>query len=180
MLETSLTTTILDTLFVRLLEIVVGTPISGGGGARNHDILAAFMTILITQNTTKLILPSCLRTNEQIRLFALSTVCKNLTPSYGSNFSKETNLRQTAFKCYNGGTLFYISDDERSLVTRLVGTCLASNSPNLTYLSLEGIATNETIQALVTNVPGCPKLQYLCFSQNKVYVLEYYLIIFIM
>ena len=90
MLETSLTTTILDTLFVRLVEIVVGTPITDGGGARNHDILAAFMTILITQNTTKLILPPCLRTNEQIRLFALSTVWKNLTPSYGSNLKKET------------------------------------------------------------------------------------------
>ena len=154
------------------MEIVVGTPISDGGGARNHDILAAFMTILITQNTTKLILPPCLRTNEQIRLFALSTVCKNLTPSYDSNFKKETNLRQISFKCYNDGTPFYISDDERSLVTRLVGTCLASYSPNLTYLSLEGIATNETIQALVTNGPGCPKLQYLSFSQNRVYTIK--------
>ena len=77
-LESSLSTQVLDTLFVRIMEIIVGTSVSDGGGARNHDILAAFMTILITNKTVKLILPSCLRTNEQIRLHALSTVYKNL------------------------------------------------------------------------------------------------------
>ena len=43
----------------------------------------------------------------------------------------------------------------------------ASYSPKLKYLSLQGVATNDTIQELVTNTPGCPNLQYLCLSHNK-------------
>ena len=127
------------------MEIIVGTSISDGGGARNHDILAAFMTILITNKTVKLILPSCLRTNEQIRLHALSTPYKNLYRQNDEQY-KTNNLQQIAFKCYNDGTLFYISDEERDLVTQIIGTCLASGSPKLTYLSLQGLATNDTVQ----------------------------------
>lgn len=151
------------------MEIIVGKSIADGGGAQNHDILAAFMTILITPKTVKLILPSCLRTNEQIRLYALSTVHKNLsTTNDNDDIKKENNLQQIAFKCYNDGTLFYISDEERNMVTNIMGTCLATHSPKITYISLPGIATNDTIQALVTNEPGCPNLQYLCLSNNKV------------
>lgn len=158
----------LDILFVRIMEIIVGKSIANGGGARNHDILAAFMTILITKRTVKLILPPCLRTNEQIRLYALSTVHKNLSNTGDHANSESNNLQQIAFKCYNDGTLFYISDEERHLVCKIMGTCLATYSPKLTYISLEGVATNETIQALVTNQPGCPNLRYLCLSHNKV------------
>ena len=159
----------MDTIFVRIMEIIVGTPIEDGGGSRNHDILAAFMTILITQKTVKLVLPSCLRTNEQIRLHALSTVYRNLRNDDG-NVKKENNLQQIAFKCYNDGKLFYISDEEKNMITKIMGTCLASYCPKITYISLPGIATNDTIQALVTNEPGCPNLKYLCFSNNKVYI----------
>ena len=166
-MESSLSTQVLDTLFVRIMEIIVGTSISDGGGARNHDILAAFMTILITNKTVKLILPPCLRTNEQIRLHALSTVFRNLN-RLDDDKSNVNCLQQIAFKCYNDGILFYISDEERSLVTKIVGKSLASFSPKLTYLSIQGIATNDTVQELVTNAPGCPNLQYLCLSHNKV------------
>ena len=159
------------------MEIIVGTPIADGGGARNHDILAAFMTILITQKTVKLILPSCLRTNEQIRLHALSTVYRNLSTT-NDDVKKENNLQQIAFKCYNDGTLFYISDEERNMVTQIMGTCLATHSPKITYISLTGIATNDTIQALVTNEPGCPNLQYLCLSNNKVLIITFNSILF--
>ena len=71
------------------MEIIVGTSISEGGGARNHDILAAFMTILITNKTVKLVMPACLRTNEQIRLHALSTAYKNLSKNQGLHRSYE-------------------------------------------------------------------------------------------
>ena len=81
-LEASLSAQILEALFVRIMEIIVGTSISNGGGARNHDVLAAFMTIMITPKTVKLVLPSCLRTNEQIRLYALSTVLRNLNGTF--------------------------------------------------------------------------------------------------
>ena len=167
-LESTLSTNVLDTLFVRIMEIIVGNPITNGGGARNHDILAAFVTILLTKRTVKLVLPSCLRTNEQIRLYALSTVYKNLSNSGEHANSEDNNLQQIAFKCYNDGPLFYISDEERHLVSKIMGTCLATYSPKLTYISLEGVATNETIQALVTNQPGCPNLRFLCLSHNKV------------
>ena len=149
------------------METIVATSISEGGGARNHDILAAFMTILITNKTVKLIMPACLRTNEQIRLHALSTTYKNLSKR-NDQTNKINGLQQIAFKCYDDGTLFYISDEERTLVTKIIGRCLASNCPKLTYLSLQGVATNDTVQELVTNNPGCPNLHYLCLSHNKV------------
>ena len=123
LLESSLSTHILDSIFVRIMEMIVGTSIKDGGGARNHDILAAFMTILVTHKTVKLILPSCLRTNEQIRLHALSTVYRNLsTPNKDYGVKHENNLKQIAFKCYSDGTLFYISDDERNLISKIMGT----------------------------------------------------------
>ena len=148
------------------MEIIVGTSVSDGGGARNHDILAAFMTILITNKTVKLILPSCLKTNERIRLHALSTVYKNLDRQ-NDEHDNSNSLQQVAFQCYNDGQLFYISDEERNLVTNIIGKSLASYSPKLKYLSLQGVATNDTVQELVTNNPGCPNLQYLCLSHNK-------------
>ena len=167
-MEASLSAQILEALFVRIMEIIVGTSISNGGGARNHDVLAAFMTIMITPKTVKLVLPSCLRTNEQIRLYALSTVLRNLSATFEDGVKKENNLRQIAFKCYNEGILFYISDEERKLLSKIMESCLASYSPKLSYISLQGVATNDTIQALVTNVPGCPNLHYLDLSHNKV------------
>ena len=148
------------------MEIIVGDSVINGGGARNHDLLAAFMTIFITRRVVKLTLPACFRTNEQIRLHALSTVLKNLGNADHSN--KSNNLQQIVFKCYDGGKLFYISDDEKKLVSKIMGTCLAQNSPKLTYISLSGVATNDTIQEFVTNQPGCPNLRCLCLSQNQV------------
>ena len=108
------------------MEIIVGDSVINGGGARNHDLLAAFMTIFITRRVVKLTLPACFRTNEQIRLHALSTVLKNLGNADHSN--KSNNLQQIVFKCYDGGKLFYISDDEKKLVSKIMGTCLAQNS----------------------------------------------------
>ena len=112
-LESSLSTTVLDNIFAKTIDVLLTSSTINSGGARNHDILAACMTMLITHRTVKLILPSCLRTNEQIRLYALSTVLNNLG-NRNDLPHQENHLQQISFKCYDGGTLFYISENEKN------------------------------------------------------------------
>lgn len=102
--------------------------------ARNHDILACWLSILFNSMTVRISLPFCLRMNEHMRMYFLQHLASTTSPKNSLKFIK--------FSSYEAG-YFYISDIELELISKVLRTF-----NQLLSLTLHSVANSDLAQTI--------------------------------
>ncbi len=116
--------------------------------AKYHDILACCFHLFSGKHTQTSVLPECLKMDQAHRTYILALLTENCQ-----------NLRKLDFQCYNGFQTFYVSDEEKSILQKLL-----INLQKLVVIKLKNVANDELVQTLVDH---CKILQILVLSGSK-------------